>query len=794
MTELPAPLRALKDYPQFILWKVAQRDGKNVKLPVDVEGHLINAHDPANWMDAATALAYHELGFQIGFVFTKNDPFFFFDIDGALEGGKWSDLSHKIIGALPGAAVEVSQSGTGLHVFGAYTSVPEHASKNVPLHIELYTEGRFVALTFDRMSGSIASDCTEALATLAGYYFAPRGDDSPQEWTDKPVSGAAPIKDDEELLAKALDTRSAASVFGGKASFRDLFEANEIPLAKTYPDPNREYDASSADMAYAQHCAFWTGNDCERILRLMWRSDLVREKWNLRPDYVKQTILNATALQKTFYNAGRADNSIAGARGAPKLRANGEVRPDDSQVQENRGIEEIRSFRLSDRANAERLKKMYGDRLRNDRGIWYEWNLRRWEPNEKGAHLLAATVGELVRDEFRTNFSDDGGWKDPNLAKYYLGWAKQSESARGIKVTLDLAHSMPAFNGDNIMWDSDPWLFNAHNGTIDLRTGNLRSHRREDYITRICEVPYNPGAGAPRFKQFLCEIFDHDQALIQYVQWAVGYSLTALTRHHLFFVLWGGGANGKSTLVEVLKHVIGPDYFHTMTSDELLLSSYARHQSPIAQLEGKRFVVASETNESRRLNESLVKQLTGGDSIRANLMHRDAEEFRPVLKLWLMTNHRPEIRDDSKGMWRRIRLIPFTQTFEGAAANTDLAGELKTEAEGILAWAAEGAKQVQEGEPELPETVRAAVSEYKKEQDTLGQFLDEECRQGAALRAGKTDFYIAYDKWSKGRCGRRRDVTKRMRVRGFGEGSMHGGRATWLGLALIDHQPGGEVR
>ena len=633
------------------------------------------------------------------------------------------------------------------------------------------------------MSGSIATDCTAPLATLVAQYFEPKSEVTPQEWTNMPVTEWAGLENDEELIAKAINSQSAASAFGGTANFQSLWEANEDILARSYPDENRAYDASSADAALAKHLAFWTGNDCARMWRLMWRSALVRDKWQ-REDYLVRTIRFVVSLQKTFHDTRKVNNEIAGARGAPKLRANGEVRPDESQVQENRGIEEIRSFRLSDKANAERLKKMYGDRLRNDRGIWYEWNLRRWEPNEKGAHLLAATVGELVRYEFRTKFSDDGGWKDPNLAKYYLGWAKQSESARGIKGTLDLAHSMPAFNGDNIIWDSDPWLFNAHNGTIDLRTGNLRSHRREDYITRICAVPYNPGAGAPRFKQFLCEIFDHDQALIQYVQWAVGYSLTALTRHHVFFVLWGGGANGKSTLVDVLKHVIGPDYFHTMTSDDLLLSSYARHLSPIAQLEGKRFVVASETNESRRLNESLVKQLTGGDSIRANLMRQDAEEFRPVLKLWLMTNHRPAIRDDSKGMWRRIRLVPFTQTFEGDAANPDLAGELKTEAEGILAWAAEGAKQVQEGEPELPETVRAAVSEYKKEQDTLGQFLDEECRQGAALRVGKTDFLNAYDKWSKGRCGGRRDVTKRMRARGFGEGSIHGGRAAWLGVGF----------
>ncbi len=469
----------------------------------------------------------------------------------------------------------------------------------------------------------------------------------------------------------------------------------------------------------------------------------------------------------------------------------GEVRPEPPRVEAVPGVEEIRSEKLSDKANAERLREMYGDYLRNDHGEWFEWNVTHWEANEKGAHLRAADVGNIVREELLT-----GAISDPELAKHFYRWAKQSESARGIKGTLDLAHSMPAFDGDNIEWDSDPWYFNARNGTIDLRTGELRFHRREDYITRLCETKYDPAAKAPRFERFLREILAHDEALIRYVRWAIGYSLTALTRHHVFFVLWGDGANGKSTLVEVLKHIIGSSYFHTMTSDDLLMSKHSRHMSPIAQIEGKRIVVATETNEDRRLNESLVKQLTGGDSVRANLMHRDAEEFNPVCKLWLMTNHRPTIRDDSKGMWRRIRLIPFTQTFEGEDADPNLAEELKLEAEGILAWAVKGAKQVQDGEPKLPEAVRAAVSEYKEEQDTLGQFLDEECRLDGALRVGKTDFYNAYDRWSKGRCGARRDVSTRMQARGFGEGFVHGGRAAWLGivLALTEYEHGGEAR
>lgn len=467
----------------------------------------------------------------------------------------------------------------------------------------------------------------------------------------------------------------------------------------------------------------------------------------------------------------------------------GKQRPKSTMPQGGPGIEEIKSIKFSDRANAERLEAVYKNELRHCSGQWYEWNFTNWRPDSKGAHLRAKTIGQDIREELLTD-----GVSDPELAKHYFRAAKGAESSRGIRDTLDLAHSMHTFNGDDIEWDADPWLLNCSNGTVNLETGNLQRHKREDYIARLCSTEYLSDALAPRWIQFLHEIFSGDEELIRYVQWCVGYSLTALTRHHLFFVLWGGGANGKTTFIEVLKHIVGVDYFHMMTSDDLLMNNQPRHLSPVAQLAGKRFVVASETNENRRLDESRVKSITGGDSLRANLMRCDAKEFTPVCKLWLSTNHRPVIRDDSKGMWRRIRLIPFLESFEDDKADANLADELKGEAEGILAWAVDGAKRVAAGEPEVPTAVQAAVSEYKEEQNTLGQFVEEECKIDGDLRVGKTLFYDALNAWSRGRCGTRKEVARRMLARPeVGEGYLHGGRAAWTGLALapVDHDLGG---
>lgn len=328
MEAIPEALQAFCAYPQFILYKLDTRNGKTVKLPVDWRsGKVANALDQAIWTDAQTALAAAAArpGLGIGFVLTKDDPFFFLDIDNCLQdNGEWSPLALGILSKLPGAAVEVSQSGRGLHVFGKYTSVPEHSIKNTALGLELYTADRFVALTGNvGPGGSAGSDCTDALAAVIQEYFSASGAaaaGAAAEWTDKPVAEWAGLENDDELIAKALAHENSAAVFAGAATFRKLWEADEDALGVSYPDTSRAYDASSADLALAQHLAFWTGSNCARMWDLMWRSELKREKWN-REDYLIRTILKATARQESFHNVGRVNNEIADAYGAPKLRA-----------------------------------------------------------------------------------------------------------------------------------------------------------------------------------------------------------------------------------------------------------------------------------------------------------------------------------------------------------------------------------------------------------------------------------------------------------------------------------------
>jgi hypothetical protein len=317
MKQFPQALAAMRDYAQFVLWKAVaskRRAGKFDKFPCDILGNIVDAHDPKHWVDADTAVTVaqsSDLG--VGFVFTDNDPFFFVDIDGAYDGMAWSTLATDLCNRFTGAAVEVSQSGTGLHIIGKYDGAePEHGCKNIPLHLELYTSGRFVALTGNGIVGDAGFVHTEALSAVIPSYFpaSVSSERNAHEWTTTHCEGSYPPKTDEKLIEKALGsaaTATAQQMFGGgviRASFKDLWTRNVEALAGTYPDDVRDFDESSADAAIAQHLAFWTGNDCARIERIMRLSGLVRPKWDYHKSYMERTITGACARQETFYSIG----------------------------------------------------------------------------------------------------------------------------------------------------------------------------------------------------------------------------------------------------------------------------------------------------------------------------------------------------------------------------------------------------------------------------------------------------------------------------------------------------------
>jgi hypothetical protein len=322
MNQIPTALMPLANYNQFVIWQAVpnkKNPNKFDKITLDPNTlYAHNAHDPKIWFSAADALAIaNNLGrtFGVGFVFTNNDPFWFFDIDNCTnDDGSWTNDAQSFVNYFTGCAVEISHSGKGLHIFGTGTGYhADHRKKNIPLGLEFYTSDRFVALTGVGAMGDASFDASHLLPSFVNYYFPPKTIDNTLEWTTEPVPESKPLKTDKALIKRMKESTSAAQVFGTKVSAADLWDCNVEKLGVAFPPTNIEdgFDRSSADQALCNHLAFWTGKDCERIERLMSQSGLVRDKWENRKDYRRDTILNAVRGCRDVYGSQIAAKEAA---------------------------------------------------------------------------------------------------------------------------------------------------------------------------------------------------------------------------------------------------------------------------------------------------------------------------------------------------------------------------------------------------------------------------------------------------------------------------------------------------
>lgn len=395
----------------------------------------------------------------------------------------------------------------------------------------------------------------------------------------------------------------------------------------------------------------------------------------------------------------------------------------------------------SDLANAERLVRMHGEDLRHtpERG-WFTWNGHRWEPDEALALRKAKDTARAIFNEIKDSGAEN--------QKALFSWARRSQSAERLRAMLFLAESEPSISAHVADFDRDPMLLNCLNGTLDLRTGNLREHRSTDLISKIIPVRYDPEAPCETWKAFLDKVMAGNQALISYLQRAIGYSLTGDTGAQCLFFLYGTGANGKSVLLETVQALLG-EYGLSTLMDAFSLKQRGSIPNDIARLAGARFVAVSETGEDQRMNETLVKDLTGGDTITARFLHREFFDFRPQFKLWIRGNHKPQIRGTDDGIWRRIHLIPFQVQISEAERDPALPEKLRAELHGILSWAVQGCLEWQKTGLRPPEEVRTAVREYRTEMDILGAFIEECCVIEPHCKATSGELYRAYMEWAK---------------------------------------------
>jgi putative DNA primase/helicase len=290
-------------------------------------------------------------------------------------------------------------------------------------------------------------------------------------------------------------------------------------------------------------------------------------------------------------------------------------------------------------------------------------------------------------------------------------------------------------------WDSDLWLVNTMGGVVDLRTGDIRSSRRADYMTKMMAA--TPRGNCPRWKEFLVEICGGDMNLVAYLQRAVGYSLTGITSEHVLFFLWGTGANGKSVFMTVITAILA-DYAATAPLDTFMETRTVQHPTDVAGLRGARLVACTETEQGRRWAESKIKALTGGDKVSARFMRQDFFTFTPQFKLWIAGNHKPYIRNVDEAMKRRVHLVPFTVTIPYEKRDKRLAAKLLQERDGILKWMAEGCREWQRIGLAPPKAVLDATEEYFQEEDSIGQFINEECVQQRYAKTALTDVFARW--------------------------------------------------
>jgi putative DNA primase/helicase len=398
-------------------------------------------------------------------------------------------------------------------------------------------------------------------------------------------------------------------------------------------------------------------------------------------------------------------------------------------------------FALTEAGAAESFAAAAAGRLVHDhrRGRWLIWGGHRWAPDTTGGVIRLAL--EHVRRQQHRALDLSDSFERQKAVDHWLKFDRRG----ALDNLLSLAKNLPPLADDGAGFDLHPGLLGCDNGVLELQTGLLRPGRPEDKITLSTGISFDPDAPSPGWCRFISQVLT-DPEVADFVWRALGYAVTGEMREQVFFLLFGRGANGKSTLLDIIVRVLG---------DYALVVPFATFESErpgaipvnVASMDGKRFVPASE-GAGRWLHSSRLKDITGGEQVSARHLYGNPFTFRPVCKIFLSTNELPKVADESDGLWRRLRQVPFRQHFEGASDDRHLKDVLLAEAPGILAWLVRGCLAWQSRGLAAPAAVVEATAQYRADSDELGRFLDEACElvPGSEVRA--SELYAHYKEWA----------------------------------------------
>ncbi|EEM02023.1 hypothetical protein bmyco0002_56420 [Bacillus pseudomycoides] len=758
----------LKNTPHWILWRSEVRNGKKTKVPYQINGEMAQSNNKRSWSTFPTIIKFYEQGGYdgIGFMFSKDDPFVGIDIDHCMQEGALTSLAEDIIETV-NSYTEYSPSGDGIHIIAKGKlplKGPGTGRKNTEIGLEVYRHGRYFTFTGDCLDQVPVEDRTEELKVLFDKYLKekpkPERKQSNTSFEREDITSLS----NAELWERMFDSKSGGAI-------KDLFQGILI-----------NGDHSSTDMALCNHLAFWTDKDAAKMDSMFRESSLLREKWD-KP----HSSDGRTYGQMTIDTAILSTPSTIEDYEPPEEKKYEIYISDDSSVIEDTEeiIDEVPKFHLTELGNAERIAYYHGENIRYCNELeWLIWNGKHWHEDSK-RQIEAITAKTL-----RALYGEAKATEDKYQAKLLHDWAKKCER-RSIRIN-SILDVRPMVSVKKKELDSHSFLFNCDNGVIDLKTGELLPHDRDLLLTKLSPIKYDKNAECPNWKAFLKSIFktpagEADHELIHYLQKAIGYSLTGVTKEQVMFFLFGNGRNGKSTFINIIQDLLG-DYGRQTNSDTFLKKrNDSGINNDVARLDGARFVSAVESEEGQQLSEALVKQITGGEKMSARFLRQEYFEFTPEFKVFFTTNHKPIVKGSDEGIWRRIMLIPFTVTIKKENIDYDLPDKLAKEMPGILRWAVEGCMKWQAEGLRAPEAVKAATAEYREDMDILAPFIDENCTVNSSVRIEAKSLYENYTKW----CYQNNELElknrafyRQLEVRGFKKEKGTGNKNFILGITL----------
>ena len=651
----------------------------------------------------------------IGFVFSP--PYCGIDIDHCIdsETGEINSKALDIVAEM-NSYTERSPSGTGIHIIykGEVHSEWKKKQGNAlgeNTDIEMYQTGRYFTVTgdvFDKYN-SVADRENEA-ENIQNTYFTKKPVSKIQKTSFKPLSLS-----DDEILNAARNSRNGML-------FSELYAGNW----------QSKYESQSeADMAFCSMLAFWFQKDAEKMDAIFRRSGLMRDKWNREQS-------------GSTYGAITLQRAIDGCTNVYTPKA-----PDDKDffITVKSSEPKQKHYTFDDTGNAQRFIDMFGDKIR------FNYNDNRWMIYDKikWSYDIIGYIWDLIdkamesmksEERYYENYDAENGTEILKEFKKHMKKSRNKNTKNALE--KEAQHYVPITPNS---LDHNRRKLNTPTGIIDLENFEVTPNDPLEYFTKSTAVGIKEGAKCPLWIEFLNDIFDGDKDLISYIQKAVGYSLSGLTDEQCAFFCYGTGNNGKSTFLDIIRCILG-DYASNIQPETLMVrNTNSSANSDIARLKGARFVTSVEPNEGLRLNEGLLKQLTGDDMVTARKLYAEEFEFKPEFKLWMATNHKPVIRGTDTGIWRRIHLIPFTVNIPAEKVDRKLKDKLMQELDGIFLWCLEGLKRYNAEGLSKPSAVIKAVEQYRGEMDTISKFLDE-CTVSAPCRCVKArDLYNVYSRW-----------------------------------------------